>query len=225
MTDWFVNINLRKESKEQYSPIVVKRVIYRNIETKKEVLEKLKDDFPEYFSKKVPQRTSKEEYFYCTIYPYTGYWKEYWEEEIFCKECGEHPKTRFSLKENDCHERDYFCSDSCRHNYQERKAIEDNTYYNIEGVGYIYKITHKPTGKIYIGKTKNHPIWRWWQHLKAQGDNKFYKVMKRSKLTEWTFECLEVCEGVTDDELLAKESYYIAKYNATDDKIGFNTRL
>lgn len=81
MTDWFVNINLKKESKEQYSPIVVKRVIYRNIETKKEVLEKLKDDFPEYFSKKVPQRTSKEEYFYCTIYPYTGYWKE----EIFCK--------------------------------------------------------------------------------------------------------------------------------------------
>lgn len=49
--------------------------------------------------------------------------------------------------------------------------------------------------------------------------------MKRFKLTEWIFECLEVCEGVTDDDLLAKESYYITKYNATDDKIGFNTRL
>ena len=224
MTDWFVNINFRKLDKNQFSPNIKRRVIYTNIKTKKEVLAMLKEDFPEYFHDKVPQRTSNGEFFYCTIFKYDSIWKETWEQEYTCCYCNGSPRTKLFLANNDIHYREYYCCSECRDKDDERKRLGDNARFNIDGVGYIYKITYKPTGQVYIGKTKNHPIWRWWQHIKARGDSRFYKIMAKSEISDWQFECLEVLKEITDKELYDLEHNYIKKFNATDIDLGLNTK-
>mgnify|MGYP000957405809 FL=1 len=58
MTNWFVRINHRKDDKGNYYSQQVERRLYYNLATKKDVLEKIKEDYPEYFSDKIPQRTA-----------------------------------------------------------------------------------------------------------------------------------------------------------------------
>lgn len=65
MANWFVRINHRKENKDSYYSQQVERRLYFDLETKKDVLTKIKEDYPEYFSEKIPQRTSKGEFFFC----------------------------------------------------------------------------------------------------------------------------------------------------------------
>ena len=106
-----------------------------------------------------------------------------------------------------------------------RKFAEDTrTYREGELVGFIYKITQKETGRVYIGKTVNHPIFRWFQHFKAQSDSYFHEVMKDSDITDWTYEVIDVLKEGSGKDLLELESKYIAEYNATDREYGFNTK-
>ena len=108
--------------------------------------------------------------------------------------------------------------------YENRLREDDRTYKNGRVVGFIYKITHKQTGKVYIGKTVNHPIFRWFQHFKAQSGSYFHEAMKNSKITEWTYEVIDVLEEGSEKDLLELESKYIAEYNATDHEFGYNTK-
>ena len=77
---------------------------------------------------------------------------------------------------------------------------------------------------MYIGKTVNHPIFRWFQHFKAQTGSYFHEAMKNSKITEWTYEVIDVLEEGSEKDLLELESKYIAEYSATDHKCGYNTK-
>lgn len=224
MANWFVRINHRKDQKGDLFTETVERKLYFDIETKKEILTKVKEDYPEYFVDKVPQRTANGEHFYVNIYELDDYWQSFWLEEIPCLFCGENPVRRID-KKNHKYVGGYFCCLEHANEYEALRAEEDYRVYHRGGVvGFIYKITHKETGKVYIGKTVNHPIFRWFQHFKAQSGSRFHEEMKNSNITDWTYEVIDELKKGTENELLSLESQYISKYNATDPDYGYNTK-
>lgn len=224
MANWFVRINHRKYNKDAFFSEQAERKLYYDLDTKKDVLSKIKEDYPEYFSEKVPQRSVEGELFYVNVYELSEHWEAYWTEPVPCKYCGLNPVTRIDLKNNG-HSNLYFCCQEHSDQYYADKFAEDTrTYREGELVGFIYKITQKETGRVYIGKTVNHPIFRWFQHFKAQSDSYFHEVMKDSDITDWTYEVIDVLKEGSGKDLLELESKYIAEYNATDREYGFNTK-
>ena len=77
MTNWFVRINHRKDNKDNYYSQQVERRLYYNLATKKDVLDKIKEDYPEYFSDKIPQRTAKGEFFFVNVYELDEHWEAF----------------------------------------------------------------------------------------------------------------------------------------------------
>lgn len=83
-------------------------------------------------------------------------------------------------------------------------------------IGYIYKVTSKLNGKIYIGK-----------HNKTYFDTDYYgsgtyirrSVNKHGK-ENFDLEMIDTYE--TQDECHDKERYYIKLYNSNDNSIGYN---
>lgn len=63
MANWFVRINHRKENKDSYYSQQVERRLYFDLETKKDVLTKIKEDYPEYFQKRYLKELRKENSF------------------------------------------------------------------------------------------------------------------------------------------------------------------
>lgn len=194
MTNWFVRINHRKDNKGEFYSEQVERKLYFDYATKRDVLDKVKKDYPEYFFDKVPQRTVDGELFYVNVYELDSHWEEFWTEKIPCQYCGENPVNRIDLKNNNYSGYYFCCLEHEEQFYENRLREDDRTYQNSKIVGFIYKITHKQTGRIYIGKTVNHPIFRWFQHFKAQSGSYFHEVMKDSKITDWTYEVIDVLE-------------------------------
>lgn len=143
-----------------------------------------------------------------------------------CEECGK--KFRRIDLYNDANERykgDGLCSWSCRDIYFERKRVEDfnnnnnnNDFYS--SIPVIYKITHKPSGKVYIGQTNQSFTLRWWQHIKwGKSDCKFHKAMRETPITEWSFEVIHICND--SKELDERESFYIREFDSINN--GFNS--
>lgn len=98
---------------------------------------------------------------------------------------------------------------------------DDLNYINTDSLNYIYKITEKSSNKCYIGKTRNAPFFRWWNHLK-HSNSPFGLYLQKSKLSDWTFEVLEeLPSNIEDKEVFRIESNYINKYNSIIN--GFNT--
>lgn len=224
MTNWFVRINHRKESKYEFYTEQVERTLYFDVATKKEVLTKIKEDYPEYFTDKVPQRTSNGEFFFVNVYELDDKWEAFWTEKIPCTYCKENPVSRIEIKNND-YNGSYFCCQDHKEKYSEEKAKEDTRIYENNGIkGYIYKITEKATGKVYIGKTINHPVFRWFQHYKAESNSRFHDAIKNSNLSDWTFEVIEEMREGDDTDLLSLESKYISAYNSTNPEFGYNTK-
>jgi hypothetical protein len=90
-----------------------------------------------------------------------------------------------------------------------------------ESPNYIYKCTEKKTGKSYIGKTKNAPFFRWWNHLK-HSSSPFGIYLRKTKLSNWTFEVLEeLPSNIPDSEIFKVESKYIQEYDSINN--GFNS--
>ena len=87
---------------------------------------------------------------------------------------------------------------------------------------YIYKITNKQTGDIYIGQSVNVAD-RWKQHVKcglgidASATNKLYNNMQKYGVWNFTFEILQKC---TRDKLNEKERFWIQMYQSN--KVGLN---
>ena len=224
MSNWFVRINLRKENKGEFFSEQVERKIYYDIETKKEVLKRILEDYPEYFDEKVPQRTSQNEFFFVNIYELDEYWEKFWNEPVFCKYCGENPIKKID-KKNYGDDGYYFCCKEHKETYRNNRLEQDvRVYKSNHTVGFVYKITEKATGKVYIGKTVNHPVFRWFQHFKAETGSRFHQIMKTSDITDWSFEVVDKLKNGTDYDLSVLESEWIAKYDSTNPEKGFNTK-
>jgi hypothetical protein len=98
---------------------------------------------------------------------------------------------------------------------------DDLNYINADSSNYIYKCTEKSTGKCYVGKTRNAPFFRWWNHL-THSSSPFGKYLRTTKLSDWTFEVLEeLPSNILDEKVFEIESKYIIQFDSI--KNGFNS--
>lgn len=93
-----------------------------------------------------------------------------------------------------------------------------------EGKMYIYKITNKINGKIYIGLTSVEISERFQQHkncaIRHDNDYPLYASMRKYGIENFIIECVEECP---DRKTLGdREKYYIKLYNSTDPTVGYN---
>lgn len=102
---------------------------------------------------------------------------------------------------------------------------------------WVYKLTNKINGKIYIGKTTKTIEARWKRHVyKATTETKGRLNTRLScairKYGPKNFTFTEIDRATTEEELSMKEKYWIKKedccnpsigYNLTDDSVGGNT--
>lgn len=87
---------------------------------------------------------------------------------------------------------------------------------------YIYKITNKINGKIYIGLTTETVEKRWKNHIKASKkcDRHLYNSMRKYGVENFK---IEIIDETNDLEKLGElERKYISEYNSTDQSIGYN---
>lgn len=149
-----------------------------------------------------------------------SYWDKYWNERRECEWEGcNNIFTKLEQKQNGAY--GYCCSEECS-KLQEQKRLAEWVEFNearSKYGGQIYKITNKTTGMCYIGQTTQPFTLRWWQHVAHNGTEKFGGALKRSKITDWTFELLQV--GIDIDELNEQERYYIRKFDSVAN--GYNS--
>lgn len=91
---------------------------------------------------------------------------------------------------------------------------------------FIYKITNKVNGKIYIGQTINKPEDRFKAHIKEARNNNqnyLYRAMRKYGIENFELEVIDEAKSI--DELNCLEEYYISKFNSTDSEIGYNMHL
>lgn len=90
--------------------------------------------------------------------------------------------------------------------------------------GYIYKITNKINGKIYVGKTEDTPELRFNEHLRTvkrgSKQSKLYSAIKCYGPDNFFVEELDRAD--TKEELNNKEIYWINKLDSRNPEIGYN---
>ncbi|MEK6883893.1 MAG: hypothetical protein AABY22_29960, partial [Nanoarchaeota archaeon] len=74
--------------------------------------------------------------------------------------------------------------------YKNVEFADDECFIKVDSPNYIYKCTEKATGKCYVGKTRNAPFFRWWNHL-THSSSPFGIYLRQTKLSDWAFEVLE----------------------------------
>ena len=89
-------------------------------------------------------------------------------------------------------------------------------------IHYLYRVTNKINGKIYIGQTVN-PSARWWQHRNDAAEPKipFHHAIKKYGAHNFEFEIIASCKGF--DNTNAIETELVKQYDSyvTDGK-GYN---
>lgn len=93
--------------------------------------------------------------------------------------------------------------------------------------GYIYKITNLINNKVYIGQVYNKSIeTRFIRHCKC-ANPKSYSYLSRAiyKYGKENFKFEEIEECYSIKELNEREKYWIAYYNSTNSKFGYNLTL
>ena len=83
----------------------------------------------------------------------------------------------------------------------------------------VYKHT-SPTGKVYIGITSRSVEKRWGNGTGYQGNRHFYSAIQKYGWKNFTHEII-ACE-LTKKEACEMEIEFIAKYNSTDPRFGYN---
>ena len=86
--------------------------------------------------------------------------------------------------------------------------------------GFIYKITNKVNGKVYIGQTRYSVEFRWRQHCNKKDNTYFHNAIHKYGKDSFVVETLEECDI---KDLDSKEIFYIAKFNSFTD--GYNLTL
>lgn len=112
-----------------------------------------------------------------------------------------------------------FCGAECASKFIDEEAISYNVNYDFVGVHnpVIYKITHKDSGRCYIGKTTQAFTLRWYQHFYQGGSTRFHAAIKAHGVDKWIFEIIEIltCEKhKAKDLLIERENYWIKHYNS-----------
>jgi len=78
---------------------------------------------------------------------------------------------------------------------------------------FIYKVTNKINGKIYIGQTARSVKKRWLEHIRYKGTNCLLsKAIKKYGKESFTIKVIEVCNSI--NKLNKKEQYWIKFYNS-----------
>lgn len=203
---------------------------------KKQVKEKLIEMFPQFFPNgKVYERESKDQaqFFYVLIYELSA-----WEiglinrGEWSCAGCGSTHENRYLVKAyknyNDNSEHEY-CNRECfNSHFTARYSVEGEMPDNMNFVKasnpfYIYKITEKETQRCYIGKTKNEPVWRWWDHYK-RSVSPFGVYLQGKPISCFTFEVIDILpNSLSDSQVFEIETKWIIKYDSINN--GFNTTV
>lgn len=208
-------------------------------ESKEGVKKIISEKYPQFFQNgKVFEKETKDvaQFFYVLIYPLSNWEMSLIDEgEWECASCGQIHENKYlskPVKNKQLFGDDVlFCKsddDYCMKKYEKEKFscadVPDNTFYiKKDSPNYIYKITEKATGKCYVGKTRNEPVFRWWDHLR-RNHTEFGKYLRSTSISEWTFEVVEVLPSSTpDSEVFRVESEYMLKYNSISG--GFNSTI
>lgn len=89
---------------------------------------------------------------------------------------------------------------------------------------FIYKITNKVNGKIYIGQTIRPISKRFNRHMNDALNNivdtHFARAIRKYGKENFYIECIDRAKN--QEELTKKEQFWIRKYNSTNSKIGYN---
>lgn len=212
---------------------------------KNEVKKIMLDKYPQFFQNgKVYEKETKNDkaqFFYVVIFPlyqheidlinegqwccdYCGqvYENKYLHKPLFSRKfegkmfCNTDYKTGNDISYTpDCYDnwkKDYF---------KDVELPDDLNFVKADSPNYIYKCTEKSTGKCYIGKTRNAPFFRWWNHL-THSQSPFGLYLRTTNLSDWYFEVLDILPPGTKDEIVFKiESEYILKHDSI--KNGFNS--
>lgn len=203
---------------------------------KQHVKEILAEKYPQFFpAGKVYEKETKQpnQFFYVVIFPLYKFEVKLIEQgEWACAYCGQIHENKYVSKpvknERLFGDNVYFCSSPdniCLTGYKQQKykdieLTDDEHYIKKDSPNYIYKCTEKATGKCYIGKTRNEPFFRWWNHLK-HNQSPFGVYLRQTKLSDWQFEVLEeLPSDALPSEILKIESMYISKFDSINN--GFN---
>lgn len=213
----------------------VVRVPVIEADDKAGVKEWLKIEYPQFFQNgKVYEKETKDtaQFFYVVIYPlYQHEIDDINKGEWTCKGCGQVHANRYEARPVTTQKQPFtgleFCSyDGCFQNYKKEywkdyDMPDDETYLKSDSLNYIYKCTEKSTGKCYVGKTRNAPFFRWWNHL-THSSSPFGLYLRTTKLSDWAFEVLEELPYNTpDSEVFKIESQYIKQFDSITN--GFNS--
>jgi len=214
-------------------------------ESKDMVKQILLEKYPQFFQNgKVYEKETKNDkaqFFYVVIFPLYQYeLDEINEGEWKCDYCGHVHQNKYISRplKSQKFEGKIFCGNDyktgndivtlpdCYENFKRSyfKNVDfpdDLNYINADSPVYIYKITEKSTAKCYVGKTKNAPFFRWWNHLK-HSKTPFGLYIRATKLSGWSFEVLEeLPSNISDTEVFSIESKYIREFNSIEN--GYNS--
>ena len=213
---------------------------------KNEVKQILLKKYPQFFQNgKVYEKETKNDkaqFFYVVIFPLYQHEKDLIKEGNWkCDYCGHIHENKYISRPLASRKFDgkIFCGNDyktgndivsepdCYEKWKKEVAFkdvdlpDDLNYINVDSLNYIYKCTEKASGKCYVGKTRNAPFFRWWNHLK-HSSSPFGVYLRQTKLSDWTFEVLEELPcNMLDIEVFKVESKYINEFNSI--KNGFNS--
>jgi hypothetical protein len=91
--------------------------------------------------------------------------------------------------------------------------------------GRIYKVTHKATGRVYIGQTQQRMMDRWRGHVKlaeSGGGSAFQSALREYGDEAFIWETIDNADS--HSALNAAESRWITAHQSTDPEFGFNIR-
>lgn len=230
-------IRVVKSLGDSFDKVEIIREPLIEADNKDQVKKILLDKYPQFFQNgKVYEKETKDkaQFFYVVIFPLYQHEKELINKGSWiCSHCGqvyenryiERPRLNSRLFGDDvlfCRSDDDYCMNEYKKSHFSNIELPDDTnYITIDSPNYIYKCTEKSTGKCYIGKTRNAPFFRWWSHLK-HSNSPFGIYLRGTKLSDWTFEVLDILPTETPDtEVFKIESMYINQFDSINN--GYNS--
>lgn len=202
---------------------------------KEAVKSKLIEEYPQFFQNgKVYEKETKDQaqFFYVVIKKLSNWEVAQIEAgNWLCDHCGEIHPNKYESRPRYTTKPPFvgllFCNnDNCldeykKEYYKDFDMPDDEVYVKADSPNYIYKCTEKSSGKCYVGKTRNAPFFRWWNHL-THSSSPFGLYFRTTKLSDWIFEVLEeLPPSMPDAEIFAIETAYINKFDSIFH--GFNT--